>query len=174
MKEKTSIVTANAQGIIVPCKNGKLKFLRYEDTYQSKFNVKTKEVVDTVEKVHLNFVQRQMYRKLMYGLKEYTPQQISIMSPQTITEIVENYKKSTRVLHIMKSKKFYKNETDIIRAIFPSANIGEKDFDWLLELPKNATLKKLGISTIDIIDEFIKKRLLPKNFYKLTSDSINL
>jgi len=110
----------------------------------------------------------------MYGLKEYTPQQISIMSPQTITEIVENYKKSTRVLHIMKSKKFYKNETDIIRAIFPSANIGEKDFDWLLELPKNATLKKLGISTIDIIDEFIKKRLLPKNFYKLTSDSINL
>jgi hypothetical protein len=41
-------------------------------------------------------------------------------------------------------------------------------------LPKNATLKKLNISTRDVINEFIKRKLLPKNFYQLSPESIVL
>jgi hypothetical protein len=74
----------------------------------------------------------------------------------------------------MKAKKLYKNETNLINSIFSHVNIGEKDFDWLIELPKSATLKKLGITTREVINEFIKRKLLPKNFYSLSPETITL
>ena len=147
---------------------------KYTDTAESKSDYKSERVQQTARNIHLNFLQRQMFRKLMYGLKEYTPDQISAMSPVAISKIVTDYHKATRSLHVLKAKKLYKRETDVVRALFPHAKIGEKDFDWLIELPKTATLKKLGITTEHVIDEFIKKRLLPRNFYSLTADNIEL
>ena len=110
----------------------------------------------------------------MYGLSEYGPEQIAALSPVSISRIVNDYNKASRALHVMKAKKLYKNETNLVNSIFSHVNIGEKDFDWLLELPKSATLKKLGISTREIIDEFIKRRLLPRNFYTLSTENIEL
>jgi hypothetical protein len=61
-----------------------------------------------------------------------------------------------------------------MNAIFPSFNIGSKDHDWLLELPKTVTLRSLGISTKEVIDEFIKRKLLPKNFHTITIQNVAL
>lgn len=172
--KKTSTITATIQGIIVNDKDGKQVFRKYEDLYQKKALVKSKKATETSEKIHLNVVQRQMYRKLMYGLKEYTPQQLAGMNHNTIYKIVADHQKATKALQILKAKKYYKNETNMINAIFPNAKIGRKDMDWLIPLPKKATLKKLGITTQTIIDEFIKRNLLPSNFLKLTTAKIEL
>lgn len=140
-----------------------------------KFNSKRSDnVKNAQEKLYLNFVQRQMYRRLMYGLNEYTPEQISKMSTKVITNIVKNHEKALRTLHVLKAKKLYKNETNLVNSIFPHAKIGESDKDWLIKLPKKATLRNLGISTKEVVDEFIKKRLLPESFYSLSSDNITL
>ena len=174
MKEKFNSITANAQGTLAIDKNGKVIMQKYVDTYQARTEIKPKHIQETRDKIHLNLIQRQMYRRLMYGLTEYGPDQIAALSPISISRIVNDYNKASRALHVMKAKKLYKNETNLINSMFSHVNIGEKDFDWLMELPKSATLKKLGISTREIIDEFIKRRLLPKNFYILSSENISL
>lgn len=176
MKNYSSI-TATAQGVIAYDLNGNAQMQRYEKTYQAKSAQKSPKVQATsvaIEKLHLNLIQRQMYRRLMYGLKEYAPEQVASMSPSIITKIVEDYKKAKRALHVLKAKTFYKNETNLIKAIFPHAHLGEKDHDWFLEIPKDITLKKLGISTQEVIEEFIRRRLLPKDFFSLTLQNANL
>jgi hypothetical protein len=171
---KFNSITASAQGTYATDKNGKVTVERYDKTYQSKSNYKPKHVQDAADRIHLNFVQREMYRRLMYGLNEYSPEQIAALSPVSISRIVNDYNKASRTLHVMKAKKLYKNETNLINSIFSHVNIGEKDFDWLIELPKSATLKKLGITTREVINEFIKRKLLPKNFYQISPETVVL
>lgn len=173
-QKKFQSITASAQGIYAVQNNGKVIIERYDKTYQSKSHHKPKHVQDTADKIHLNFVQREMYRRLMYGLKEYSPEQIAALSPASISKIVNDYNKASRALHVLKAKKLYKNETNLVNSIFSHVNIGEKDFDWLIELPKTATLKKLGITTREVINEFIKRKLLPKNFYELSPETVVL
>jgi hypothetical protein len=176
MKKLTNI-TATAQGLVSYDSNGKVQMERYAQTFQSKSNYKPAHIAKTsedLEKIHLNMVQRQMFRRLMYGLKEYNPEQIASLSPSALSRIVEDYKKAKRALHIIKAKKYYYAETKLMNAIFPSFNIGSKDHDWFLELPKNVTLRSLGISTKEVIDEFIKRKLLPKNFHTITIQNVAL
>jgi hypothetical protein len=176
MKKFTNI-TATAQGLVSYDSNGKVQMERYAHKFQSKSDYKPAHIAKTssdLEKIHLNMVQRQMFRRLMYGLKEYAPEQIASLSPSALSKIVEDYKKAKRALHIIKAKKYYEAETKLMNAIFPSFNIGSKDHDWFLELPKSVTLRSLGISTKEVIDEFIKRKLLPKHFYKITIQNVNL
>lgn len=173
MKNYSSI-TATSQGVVTYDFNGNAQMQRYEKTFQAKSahkSVRVKASNDAVEKLHLNLIQRQMYRRLMYGLTEYAPEQIASMSPSILTKIVEDYKKAKRALHILKAKKYFKHETNLFKAIFPHARLGEKDHDWFLEIPKEVTLKKLGISTTEVIEEFIRRRLLPRDFFSLTFDN---
>ena len=172
--KKISTITATKQGIIVNEKNGKKYFKKYEDSYHKKSLHKNKKVNNTVERIHLNELQRSLYRKLMYGLKEYSKEELSIMNHKTIHKVVINHEKALRFLHILKAKKYYKNETNVINAIFPNAKIGEADSEWLIPLPKKITLKKLGISTKTVIEEFIKRSLLPPDFLKLSTSKIDL
>lgn len=175
--KKYPAVTATAQGIITYDNQGKQIVQRYETTYQLKSHFKPKHIQKTaeeVDKIHLNMIQRQMFRRLMYGLKEYSPEQMASMSPSAITQIVEDYKKAKRALHVLKAKKFYHAETKLMNAIFPNMNIGSKDFDWFLDIPKNVTLRSLGISTKQVIDEFISRKLLPKNFYSITPENVQM
>jgi esterase/lipase len=176
MKKYPSI-TATAQGIITYDKNGKQIIQRYDNTYQKKSDFKPKHILETsenLEKIHLNMIQRQMFRRLMYGLKEYTPEQMASMSPTAITNIVEDYKKAKRALHVLKAKRHYQAETKLLNAIFPDMEIGTKDFDWYLDVSKHITLRSLGISTKEVIDEFITRRLLPKNFYTITPENVSM
>lgn len=172
--KKFQSITASAQGIFAVDNNGKVVIERYEKSYQSRSAHKPKHVQDTADRIHLNFVQRQMYRRLMYGLNEYSPEQLAGLSTVSISKIVNDYNKASRVLHVMKAKKLYKNETNLVNSIFSHVKIGDKDFEWLLKLPKTATLKKLGITTRDVINEFIKRKLLPKNFYELSPETVVL
>jgi hypothetical protein len=171
--QKFATITATAQGIIMYNSNGKAELQQYSKLVQNKTTrsnkvKKTEEALD--DKIHLNMIQRQMYRRLMYGLKEYSPEQIASFSPSSLSKIVEDYKKAKQYLHILKAKKMFDAETKLVNAMFPGHNIGEKDYDWFMDLPKRATLRNLGITTRQVIDEFITRRLLPKNFLQLTLD----
>ena len=166
---KIASITATAQGYITYDTNGKAQMLRYDKLVQNK-NTRSNRVKvtqDEIEKIHLNMVQRQMYRRLMYGLSEYSPEQIASFSPSTLGKIVADFKKAKQFLHILKAKKMFSAETNLINALFPQSNVGQKDFDWFLDLPKSATLRNLGITTREVIDEFIRRKLLPMNFLSL-------
>ena len=175
--KKYSSITATSQGYVTYDENGKATMLRYDKSYQAKSQKLTGKIAKTkqnIEKVHLNFVQRQMYRRLMYGLNEYTPEQVASFSPKTIDKIVDDYKKTKRYLHILKAKKVYSAETKLIDTLFPHAKVGTRDYDWFLSLPKNATLKRLSISTREVITELVRRRLLPYDFFQLTPEKVKL
>lgn len=171
--DKSKTIRATDKGILVKTKEY-TKFHKYDESYTNTLDKRTQAVNDTAESLFLNVVQREMYRRLMYGLSNYTPEQISVLNPLQITEIVKQHEKAKRILHIMKAKVYYAAESKLLTAIFPNSKVGTKDHDWYLDLPKCATLKRLGISTKEIIDEFIKRHMLPKNFYNLNADIIML
>jgi ribosome-associated toxin RatA of RatAB toxin-antitoxin module len=164
-------ITATAQGIVTYSDNGS-EFIKYDKLVQNKKIVSPK-IQKTQDSIYLNLIQRQMYRRLMYGLKEYTPEQIASFSPSTLNRIVNDYKKAKQFLQIMKAKKLFHCETRIINAICLS-DIGKKDYDWYLDLPKHITLRNLKITTKDVCDEFITRKLLPKNFYNINQQQIQL
>jgi hypothetical protein len=173
---KSLSITATAQGIVAFDVHGKARMERYEDSFakianRSEITKKTPAVLDTMQ---LNMPQRQMYRRLMYGMKNYDDHERSGMSNRAIARVEKDSLTASRAMHVLKAKRFYDLETKLCKAIFPHARIGENDRDWFLELPKTATLKKLGIGTREIIDDFIKRKLLPENFYSINADNIQL
>lgn len=185
-KDNSKVVSANRHGIVVK-KNGKSSFYKYEQWkpktgnqmfYQlnkegllqhQQQNKRNTDVEITVEKLELNNVQRQMYRRLMYGLNNYSQQERAEMPTNVLAKIIRDYQKAQKILHIMKAKVFYGAETKLFNAIFTNENqqVKDRDADWMLPIPKDATLNKLGITPKMIVDEFIKRKLLPKNFYEL-------
>lgn len=169
--EKAVVATATAKGIVYHTNPQKtIKYKRVKDL-TVKENLPKKEEPG---KIYLNMVQRQMYRRLMYGMNEYDKKQILAMSDNAIKRVEEDYKKAKRAIHILKAKKCFHAETKLISVIFSKHNIGKYDYDWFLDLPKGYTLRKLGITTKDVIDDFIQRKLLPKNFYELNADTIKL
>lgn len=175
--KQISSMTATAQGIVEFDNNGNAKLQRYDKSYQAKSAHKPKHIADTaenIEKIYLNLIQRSMYRRLMYGIKEFAPEQVASMSPYILSKIVDDYKKAKQALHVLKAKKYFDAETKLINAIFPHVKVGDNDFDWFMDLPKSATLRSLGISTKEVIEEFIKRRLLPQNFFTITPENVEI
>lgn len=167
MNQNDKVISCNEKGIIV--RNHSVnKFYKYELVQTQQQTVRKKEVINTCEKINLNAVQREMYRRLMYGLDNYSNEERAVMSPVQITKIIKEHEKAKRYLHIMKAKKYYEGDTKLLNAIFPHCPTGTKDSDWFLFMPKHVTLNKLGIGPKEVINEFMRRRLLPQNFYELT------
>jgi len=128
---------------------------------------------DKSMRLTLNEIQIPMYTRLM---KKYTESEMSFMKPWIKKALAEDYRKAQFLLRKMKFDKQYNAETKIVNAMFPHMKIGTKLIDYLYknDLPKEVTLRSLHISQQEVVDEFIKNRLLPKNFYELTFTSLQL
>jgi hypothetical protein len=164
------IVAQNENGVVTCNMQGRFRTYQNYESFTRSVNVKSTE-----NTIRLNELQRIMYRRLMYGIKDYTAEQISQMSTKSIADISIAYKKAQKVLHILKAKKYYAAENNLMRALFPKQNIGDYEEDWtMIPIPKHVTLKKLNINVKEIVDEFIKHKLLPNNFYTLSPNTVSL
>lgn len=122
----------------------------------------------------MNMIQRAMYRRLMYGLSEFSPEQISDLSVKFENTIVREHRFTRQAVQILKAKKLYGVETRLINAIFQHSPIGDKDYEWIMSIPKKHTLRNLGISTKEILDELISRKLLPENYHTLDVTQVQL
>jgi hypothetical protein len=176
-------VTATSTGVVYIYENGGSSFEPY-DKKNPELILKTGKFKDTKlaekkpkqrENFHLNLIQRQMYRRIMYGLKEYSPEQIAIMGPTVERKIIKDFGEGRKAIHVMKAKKLYSVETRLINAMFQHiGNIGKNDHEWMLEIDKKYTLTNLQIGVGEIVEEFIQKRLLPKTFHQLDINNVKL
>jgi hypothetical protein len=158
-------------------------FQKYENTYHQKGFERNGNIQQTVEKLELNLIQRQLFRRLMYGISDFSQEELIALSPQSITQIVLNYEKAKKALHVLKAKKYYHDTNKLMDSVI-AANFEKRsekeyvpknrDCDWYLPLPKYATLNKLGISTKEIVEDFIRRSLLPKNFFQVSMENIQL
>ena len=121
---------------------------------------------------YMNPIQRNMYRRLMYGLKDYTQAEIASMDKYTKEVIARDYEAAKSVIHRLKYDEFYGPVDKLFNAIFPHAQIGSRPSDILYaELP---SLKDLKIGTQKVCKALMNSGLLPKNFFAITPDKLAL
>lgn len=126
------------------------------------------------DSIKLNMIQRAMYRRVMYGLSEYTPEQIADLTSRFEQKIAKDHRKARLVVQTMKARRLYKMENDLIHAMFQHVTIPDDIYFWNISVPKKYTLRSMGISTLEVIDEFITNKLLPKNFLSMDVTQVEL
>lgn len=167
---KITSASATSNGVQENLLEGKRqKYYRFNVSKEkNQINKKKKFLKKDNDSLYLNFTQREMYRRLMYGLKNYSSEQIEAMSRFTQNKISKDFNQAQKQIHIIKAKQLYYAETKLFDAICPHLNLQTKDSNWLgLKIPQNMTLRKLNIKPKEIIDTFINKKLLPENFYTM-------
>ena len=160
-------ITATSKGVAVNYQDsGKSSFIPYE---QTAFESTRSHVGQNI--LILNDIQRNMYRKLMYGMKNYTSEQIETMPQTMIFQIEKDHMRATNVINKLKYQRVYGAYNKLLSVIFPHVELDYYTDGKYVSLP---SLRELKISTRNIIDAWIENKLLPLNFYNLTIDTIKL
>lgn len=149
--------------------------INYEDTGKSSF-IKYKDIQSSVSDnnhkyLELNVIQKSMFRRLMYGIKAYTPQEVASMDKALIFTIEKEHVRATEVVNKFKYEKHYAAYNKLLSVIFPHVELSYFKDGKYADMP---TLKDLKITTEDIIRLWIENKLLPSNFLSLNVNNINL
>ena len=111
-----------------------------------------------------------LYKQAVYGLSAYNPKQIESMSKNKKSEIISKYKKTQRILNILKQKKTNEITNAILKNLCHNSSLAN-DIISNSKVDKHfinkLTFKELGINKKDIIDKLIKFDILPKDFMTL-------
>lgn len=121
---------------------------------------------------YMNPIQRSMYRRLMYGLNDFTQAEMGSLDKYTKEAILRDYEAAKAVIHRLKYEEYYSPVDKLFNAIFPHVKIGSRPSDILYaELP---SLKDLRITTEKVCKALINSGLLPKNFFSITPETLAL
>lgn len=166
---KILIANCREHGVYMFDSRGAHYFVKYPP-------IEEEEVVESSPKegeLYMNIVQRSMYRRVMYGLKNYSEEQLKSMTDDAKFKIDKDYKYGVRVLNKLKLQVFYEPYNKLIKAMLPHFKEDEEDYMYH-HSPPGVTLKKLNISTKRICEELIKYDLLPKNFFEIEPENLKL
>ena len=172
-------VSATPAGISILGEDSRYsRFERYEQTLQARLANQRPAVRTHGQEagtLELNPIQRSMYRRLMYGLKEYSAEQIAAMSHAALERVQRDHKRCSQVLHRLKCDRYFGPYDKLLNALFQHIpKLGTKSTDYMVRLPGEATLNKLKISTEEVIACLIAAKLLPADFLSLSVSSLAL
>jgi len=119
----------------------------------------------------LSEYQNFLYRRALYGLKIYEPEEINQMHWQKRKRITKVHKRTQMLLNKIKQTKLI-NTTNSIFSIFHKSVLAKEiidnnsttDPEFVCTIP----FKDINITKNDIIEELIKNGLLPYNFRKIS------
>jgi len=155
-------ITATNRGIIINYEDTKKSsFISYEPLVQQTTNT---QKINKPRFYEMNDLQKSMYRRLLYGLTAYSQEEILTMSPSVIFNINKDHHRAKELLNILKYDLVYGHYNKFLSVIFPKINFSYYKDGQDVSLP---TLKELKISTLDVVDCWVKGKLLPLNFYNL-------
>lgn len=159
-------ITATKQGIAINYEsNRKSSFIRYDEANQQQNNKKSADFFE------MNTIQRNMYRRLFYGMEAFSPEEVKTMSKIDISKVTRDHSKAQKVVNEMKYQKLYGDANKLLAVIFPHVKLGFYKDGQDVSLP---SLKELKISTVDIINKWIEEKLLPANFFNLNIANLAL
>jgi len=124
-----------------------------------------------------NQYQNFLYKRALFGLKMYSPEEIAAMTDARKSRILKLHRRSQRVLNIYKQEIVNKFTNNLFTKLFPNSTItkaliGELNYTDP-EFINKMDFKTLGVSKIDIVNRLIIEKILPKNFYDLKSVTLN-
>jgi hypothetical protein len=127
--------------------------------------------------------QKELYERLLFGLKIYEPAELYKMNSSKKQRIVKSHKKAQRILNIMKQEALIEISNNVINKfmvkdnkIKPSKNPNARltaSLAYLLLTDQtpvdpsftcNMSFKDLGITKKKIINRFISEKLLPSDY----------
>lgn len=124
-----------------------------------------------------NQYQNFLYKRALFGLKMYSPEEVADMTAAKKSRILKLHRRSQRVLNIYKQELVNKFTNNLFTKLFPNSSItkaliGELNYTDP-EFINKMDFKTLGVSKTDIVDRLIIEKILPKNFYDLKSVTLN-
>jgi hypothetical protein len=165
--EKT--ISANSKGMVISYRDqNKTSFVKYEvvDKIQLEGTSKYQQMVK-----YFTPQQKDLYQKVVYGFKAYTPEEIASMSEKTKINVTVTYTKAQRVLRKWKQDILFDNINGMLAILFPKSKIVKQFIETkgYTEEDKESfiSFKQLGIPQEKIAEKLIEFGLLPKNFFQL-------
>ena len=160
-------ITATKQGIRINYEGSMQmsSFIRYDEANQQQNNRRSANFFE------MNTIQRNMYRRLFYGMEAFSVEEVKTMSKIDISKVTRDHTKAQKIVNEMKYQKLYGDCNKLLAVIFPHVKLGFHKDGQDIPLP---SLKELKISTVDIINKWIEEKLLPENFFNLNITNLAL
>lgn len=167
-KEQISTLNNNKQELILSKRIERYQYLGLLSEYQLHPFLK----VNSFQYTKLNKYQHFLFKRVLHGLKVYTPEEVNKLHWDKKRRITRVWKRAQKELNAWKqiicNKKvnsylrqtFYKSKFALDMANVPA----EETFD---DYRNTMSFKDLGIKYEDIILKFMSVGLLPKNFFLL-------
>jgi hypothetical protein len=119
-----------------------------------------------------NNFQNKLYKEALFGLSNYSQDEIKKLNYQEQNRITKIHRKTQTVLNLWKQELCNNIVNSMLKCLFPKSKVTKElveDFGNIVDPSfKNfLTFKQLGISKKQIVDKLILKEVLPLNFYKL-------
>jgi hypothetical protein len=176
-KNQNKTISCNSNGIIISYGDAnKHQFVNYGQqlpNYVRKIQLhSTVKYQNIEEKTKLNFKQKDLYSKVVYGFKAYTKEELQQMPERARQNVIITYSKAQRLLRNWKQDLTYSFVDKLMLTLFPKSSIARQmsevsghldDVSEKDEIP----FIDLGINQDAIINKLIEFDLLPKNFYQL-------
>jgi len=162
---KTITATKNGISINYEVKGKKSSFIRYDEANSQQQSKRSENFFE------MNVIQRNMYRRLFYGMEAFSPEEVKTMSKIDISKISRDHSKATKIVNQLKYQKYFGDYNKLLSVLFPHVKLDFYKDGQDVSLP---SLKELKITTVDIIDKWVEEKLLPENFYNLNIANLAL
>lgn len=117
-----------------------------------------------------NSRQNFLYKRALYGLSIYTPEEIKVMSYKKRERIEKVHKRTQHELNMFKQNRLIELTNSIFSMFNKSTLCKELISTYSAPDPKflcKVSFKELGISKDDIVNRLIDKKILYHNFHSL-------
>lgn len=128
------------------------------------------------EKDAFNATQNFLYKRVMFGLRVYSPEEVTKMNFAKKKRIEKVHLRCQHVLNIWKQQLCNAYTNSIFQSLFPNTEMGKffyvKHHDTVDPSFMNTlNFKDMGITKFQIVDKLLAEGVLPKDFYSLTNVS---
>jgi hypothetical protein len=162
---KTITATKNGISINYEIRSKKSSFIKYDEANQQQQSTRSENFFE------MNVIQRNMYRRLFYGMEAFSAEEVKTMSKIDISKISRDHSKATKIVNQLKYQKYFGDYNKLLSVLFPHVKLDFYKDGQDVSLP---SLKELKITTVDIIDKWVEEKLLPSNFYNLNIANLAL
>lgn len=168
-------ISCNSNGMVISYGDAnKHQFMRYENAHVKNIQLHGTVKYQQIEKnTQFSPKQKDLYSKVVYGFKAYSPAEIASMSETAKKNVSVTYAKAQRIIRNWKQDITFSNLDRFLLALFPKSPIVKQmvaTTGHIDDIPKEdeISFKDLGIKQDQIANKLIEFGLLPKNFYQLT------
>jgi len=96
-------ITATKTGISInyEVRDRKSSFIKYDEANQQQQSKRSENFFE------MNTIQRNMYRRLFYGIEAFSPEEVKTMSKIDISKVTRDHSKAQKIVNQMKYEKYY-------------------------------------------------------------------